>query len=115
MEANLITIILLIVIITVLVYMIYNKDGSSNKFAFNTTTTTGNITVPTMIDTSGNVIVQPVGYYYDGYPEGYYYDPQYWWGGWYGSGVGGNYGGRNRHWGNHHGGGHRGMHSGGHH
>jgi hypothetical protein len=125
MEANLITIILLLVIIGVLVYMIYHKDVSSNKSAFNTNTTTtaGNIAVPTMMDKSDNVIVQPAGYYYDGYPNEdpyvydyqpeYYYDPLYWWGGWYGSsGNYRNYRGRNRHWGNHHSGGHHGISSG---
>jgi hypothetical protein len=109
MEANFITIILLLVTITVLVYMIYHKNGSSNKSTFNTnptTTTVGNVAVPTMMETSGNEIVQPAGYYYDGYPDEdpyvydyppeYYYDPLYWY---YGrGGSGGNYGG----WGGRH-------------
>ncbi len=114
MEANFITIILLLVTITVLVYMIYHKNGSSNKSTFNTnptTTTVGNVAVPTM-STSGNEIVQPAGYYYDGYPDEdpyvydyppeYYYDPLYWY---YGrGGSGGNYGtwgGRHRGLGGH--------------
>lgn len=120
MEANLITIILLLVAITVLVYMIYHKNGSSNKSAFNTnpTTTSGNVAVPTIMGTSGNDIVQPAGYYYDGYPDEdpyvydyppeYYYDPLYWYYGIGGSGGSGgsdgNYGtwgGRHRGWGGH--------------
>ena len=123
MEANLITIILLLVAITVLVYMIYHKNGSSNKLAFNTNptttnTTAGNVAVPTIMGTSGNDIVQPAGYYYDGYPDEdpyvydyppeYYYDPLYWYYGRGGSGGSdgsdgnyGNWGGRHRGWGGH--------------
>jgi len=107
--------------------MIYHKGGFNNKSAFNTNTTTtkGNVAVSTIMDTSGNEIVQPAGYYYDGYPNEdpyvydydpyLFYDPMYWWGGFYSDGSGSrNWSGRNRHRGNHenHNGGRHGISSG---